>query len=332
MEKILSTIKNVTDNAELSREFLKRAKRVKEKANSELVFAREQLINLKSPQIAENAYQISVSQTLQEAPEILKGEIETAVLRNDEYAYMPLLMPLLDVANNNELYEILAYGGGWAMTIVVKLLMDEVAGDIQDYAEAVKAAREEMNVGKTDAIKASKIWKDKIYPTRGRAGPYGHTISTRLSYLSSQAPYWSLLNNGNKSASMASDRGGIAYPNRGGTHFVQHAEEKIQKIFRKFFLEYKEQNKSDIQLLKIQIDSVVKLLVDLDLTIDEIALRLDNAKAIARKLGKTMDQIDRSKLLDVVERVSSGELLTGRVNIGKRGSRVRISVSRIARL
>lgn len=332
MEEVISAIRDVVDNAEVTREFLKRAKRVKERAEGRLVTARKELADLKSPQMAENAFQISVSQTLQEAPEILKSEIETAVLKNDEYAYTALLIPLLDVANDTELYEILAYGGGWAMSITVNLLMDEIAGNIQDYADAVQSTREELNVGRSNPKKASDIWRNRIYPTRGKSGPYGHTISTRLSYMASQAPYWSLLNDGNKTGSMSSDRGGTPFPSHAGTHFVQHAEEKIRKIFRIYFSGHKEQNRSDIALIKDQMDYVTELLGQLDSTIYEIEENLDNAKSVARRLGKTMDQIDNNKLLDVVERVRSGELTSGRVNIGKRGSRVRISVSRIAAL
>jgi len=336
MEEVISLVNKVLKNVQSGKSYLTLAEKAEKLAKQAISSAEASLRALKGPGEAELSYGLSIDQTLVDAPNILKEEVETAVLTNDEYAYTPFLTPLLDIASDEELYNIIPGGTGWSRSITVELAMNEVAGDIEEYAQAVEAAREEMGSDPDrDPIKASHIWRTKIWPSRGGGGPYQHVISSRLANLPSLAPFWSLLNDGNKSVSMSSDIGGTAYPSHSGTHFVEKAERRIVKVFKDIFSKYKINNRSQISELSALIDSYREALQRMyDAIQEEITSGefLEKAAPIQERLRtKTLDDIDPRKLLKAVEDFKAGRSdAIKRVNVGRRGTRVRLSPSTLA--
>lgn len=330
MEKILEDLQKVLDNATISRDYFNRAKRARIKAEKSLEKAQGVLSELKGAKPSQNAFNLSVEQAIDEAPTIMKEEIEKAVSRNNEFAYFAFLNGLLEVADDNNLYEITARGGGWARNISVHLAMNEVAGSIEEYAQAVEGARAALNVGqKGDPTRASEIWRKQIYPGRNRTGPYNLTIGLRLEIAGSPAPFWSLLNDGNK-VLMSSDRGGTPYPSRSGTRFVQKTEERIYRRFRDLFINYRDTNKNQIKVVQDQIAYIKGLVKEIDAIVQQIGMGLDVVRTVGRQLGKKVADIDANRLLSILESIQSGELSTGRVNIGVRGRRLRVSISTLA--
>lgn len=329
MQDIINAIDDILSDTETSRQFINRADRIRTKSVAALESANRELKNLDSPLRSKIAFDTAIEQVKEKAPDIYKEEVEDAVIINDEYAFPAFLTSLLDVANDSNLYSITPAGTGWSRTISVVLEMDMVAGDISDYASAVEAAREEMGVGKTDPDKASKIWKDKIYPTRGSRGTYSHTISTRMALVGSTAPFWSLLDSGNKNG-MPSDRGGTAYPSRSGTRFVDKTEARIKKMFTSLMRDYKRADDDRKDILKTSIQELKSKVKQLDLLIDELENNFEYAKQVIRRLGRTLDEVDPDKLLSVLDQIRSGNLSSDRPNIGVRGYRLRVSASRLA--
>lgn len=131
----------------------------------------------------------------------------------------------------------------------VKINLNETAGTLSDYAEGVKAAREHF-AGVQTPEQASKTWKYRLYKparegtrvltTYGRGHPrqntadrteyhvalYWRTLNLRKLGSAKLAPWWGLIEWGNKEVSLKSDRGGTPYPTYGGEHFVQRSEKE----------------------------------------------------------------------------------------------------------
>lgn len=338
MDEILKELNDLLDDSQAVDDFLSEVIRIEPRARKALESQEKLLEELKSPTESERMYELTRTDTLAEAPNIFKREVESAVTKNTEYAYMPFLSPLLDLAKFEDLYEITTTGSGWNRKIVVRLKMDEIAGTIDDYASAVDAAREEMGANPDrDPIKASKIWRTKIWPTRGGSGPYQHVIGTRLALSSvgglGDAPYWSLLNYGNKSVKMSSDIGGTAYPSHGGTRFVENTEKKIADYFKLLFSTYRDENVAALNIIEESINSFKEALKRMENTVnDMVGKNMDTAAKIAPRLRtRVVDDIDPRKLAIAREKIRSGSLLPGqRINVGVRGRRVRLSYSTLA--
>lgn len=121
--------------------------------------------------------------------------------------------------------------------VIISIPFGEYAGDIEDYGNAVRLARQAGNFGiYGDPKKASEFWKEFVYqPAReGRAGNtefYFSTLELRRQYYQSIAPYWQIINYGGD-ISLKSDRGGEAYPSvPKPTNFLEKAESSIENYF-----------------------------------------------------------------------------------------------------
>ena len=129
-------------------------------------------------------------------------------------------------------------------------------GDPEEYASAVRVARDELGIGKIpDPEVRSHIWEEKIYGTEreGRKiehhktgeditdsyiGLYTQTFVARLSDLGpDKAPWWYFINFGNLDmfAGEAEEEGGAPYPVIEPTYFVTKAESAIYSAFDELY-------------------------------------------------------------------------------------------------
>ena len=134
--------------------------------------------------------------------------------------------------------------------IIVTIDLDSTAGNIADYASAIRKVRNTFTPEKKPTrIQASAYWKYYIYG-QGREGrkikkprkkgqlgrtPLAHkegtvmykaTITERLGAMGTIAPFWSLIDKGNANVPEL-DSGGRAYPSVPRTGFVSKAKQAI---------------------------------------------------------------------------------------------------------
>ncbi len=330
MDDVLQAINNLIDSSAFTKSFIKEASKLETKALSELSKTEDQLNRVSSPESSQRAYELALSQTLDIAPDLTTDQMEAALAKSEEYSYLSFARPLLDVAKDRDLYELISNGTGWNRTVVVKLNMDTVAGTIDDYAAAVEETRSEAGIDPDrNPERSSMIWRTKIWPTRGGAGPYTHIVNTRIALGRSPAPFWSLLNNGNKNVHMASDIGGTPYPSSEGTHFVEESELVILRYFNQVFNQFREENRAAIEFLAHTISDYRDAIEGLRDLVAQMISNLPQAKVTSSRLRvRTLEEISPIKLQKAREMVSRGEILPGqRINIGIRGVRVRVRLS-----
>jgi hypothetical protein len=325
MDEILEAVDEILADVELSRSYINRLRKFRDKLEKALNEARALLRSDNSVNAAEKVFEQSITETLENAPEIYQEEVQKATSINEEYAYPLLKRPLLELADINGLFRYTVNGVGWHKVITVDLDMDGVAGSIHDYAAAVTLARGALGVGQVkNAAKASATWRTKIYGSK----LYTRTMKMRAGYYPAPAPYWSLLNDGNTKVSMSSDRGGgTPYPVGGPTRFVQKTEERIANYFRLVFSERQAQQLEMIVTLKEQIVAAMDKISRMDDLLQQLEENFDRAKTISRQLGTSIEDIDAQRLLEVSEAVRSGSTQQKRFRIG---GGVRVSASKIA--
>lgn len=212
------------------------------------------------------AFLETVNRINEYAIDFLIGKAVEAAVKTGEYTYPPLLNRLEDAIriHREEIIFITPIPPSAA-----KIRVDlSSLGDIEEYAKVVTKVRKNVRKGTKgkpmpgDA--ASKIWREKIYGsaregkqayrykyTDGKrrrvstdyyAGMYEFTINSRLDLIPpDKAPFWYLIEHGNVSTKMSSDRGGgEPYPRFGATNFANKAERVIAKAFKDIYSEFKE--------------------------------------------------------------------------------------------
>jgi hypothetical protein len=196
---------------------------------------------------------------------ILMEELEKALGKCPEYQISTLAEPLREAFSNPEIIYIKLsdpyqkdvmkgpkMGRGYE-EITIRAL--EVAGKPEDLSNAIKATRASLGYGdKLTGKKATNAWYNGLYriarehgqiikmrkgwskPRRDafdeerRTQLYYRIIRTRLEELKGKPAYWYLLNYGNSSAKLSSDKGGTGMPSNPPTHFVDTALVRIKKI------------------------------------------------------------------------------------------------------
>ena len=318
MDDILDPIKKILSDIKPAKLSLEEAVLSEKLAKDTKVFVKKALAKAKTTQ-SEKASEESLKEVKKQASLIYIREVTKAANQSEEYNYPAFLSPLIDVGNDDSLYKITLSGNGWNRSISIELAMDEVAGTINDYAEAVESARGALNVKEDrDPTLASKFWRDRVY----RGPRYFTTINLRLAASSKPAPFWSLLNYGSASTSMSSDIGGTPYPSRGAHRFVEHTEIAIKQFFRATMLGFKEKFDADVKEVNTALEEVDTLLKELQTRIDKLSQNSELMARIAGELGVTVDRLNASKIFTAKARIMNGELLTERVVVSS-GIRVR---------
>jgi hypothetical protein len=215
--------------------------------------------------LKESVWKTAFIDTLNEAgtlfQDILWAEANSAIVKTEEYDIPEFREPLKRAIYTEGCIHIRKAYGEYG--VQVRIDLNKTAGQIDDYAQAVRTARENLERDergwRESKIRASWFWRNFIYgqaregvkikakrvegqrgrtPLRQREGEvlYERTIAERIAHMTSLAPYWSLIDKGNvNNAPMHS--GGVPYPSNGPTHFVDKAETKIRILFEKMMEE-----------------------------------------------------------------------------------------------
>jgi len=325
MDEILVALNEILSDTEISRRAINNISKTIDKAEVAISSAKESLSEREYARAADLAFKESLSMAMDESGSIFQEEVQKAVITSNEYNYEAFKKPLLDVADINGLFKYTIHGVGWSKNISLDINMDSTAGSIDDYATAVELARGALGVGEgKDPERASKTWKTKIYGT----DLYTKTMKLRAGYYSSPAPFWSLLNYGNKSVTMASDWGGTPYPTCSPTRFVEHSRDRVYKLFRTYFMERKLSYYEFVANLKSQMDALSSKVADANRLISELQSNFDMAKSISRQLGVSIKDVDVNKLLAAAKTARGGNA-PARLSIG--GGR-RVSSRKLAGL
>lgn len=261
MKDLIATLDKIIYTAKDSIETLERAKKAEISAKKEMKRLESTLSFLQGPKAALPYINNATIRIKEKAPTVYLKHIRNAVRKSQEFSYPAFLQPLISIADDDNLYYFTVRGSGWNTRLIVNLAMDAVAGTIDDYANAVESTREYYKVGKGDPQTASSIWK-RIYTSGKTDYIYARTITTRLQFADSPAPYWSLLNYGNK-VNMSSSRGGTPYPNSPGTHFVQDIQSELSNYFTESLLASKSINDSNVAKIVSRRDKLNSLLTEL---------------------------------------------------------------------
>lgn len=360
MDDLLRKLQELQDRIDANKDYYLEANILDGELRDAIIYLRRLLNELDSSEVIEKVLKGAIKATREQAPIIFKEELENAILYSEEYSYPAFASPLLDGIKQPELYNIGLMRTGWYASAIVILEMDAVYGDISEYALAVDRARVEMHANpKRDPQKASYIWRTKIYASKP-GGPYRHVISTRRALSGSptpqDAPFWQLLNDGNKNLSLASDIGGTAYPSSGGTHFVEQAQDRIAMFFEDVMSDQRAQATRQSELIIRKIEEYEKMLDNLQKDINNYSSRFEETspdviekeedelepqvrkvsvtKKTAKKIAERfrvhdVDDIDMNKVRVIVERMARGEDVGDVVNIGYSGERVRVSSNRL---
>src|SRR3990172_1371041 len=241
MDDLLAAIDDALSTTTASQAAINRISKIRDKLVKAIEIAKQELTDTKDKVVADRAFKLSLDEALKESSNIFQKSVNEATSKSIEYNYPEFKWALLNISDMVGLFKYTVHGTGWSKNISLSIDMDGTAGTIADYALSVSLARGYLGVGQgKNAERASLIWRTKVYPNESL---YKKTIKARKSYFAATAPFWSLLNYGNKAVSMASDRGGTAYPTSGPTRFVEKARDAVYKLFRTKFLERRALNK-----------------------------------------------------------------------------------------
>ena len=319
MDDVLATLRDIAANARNAANTLESAVSQEKLVRDSIRYAKEQL-RVASMEAANAAFESALIVTRDIAPTIYANNVRRAASESIEYDFDSFLQPLLAVGMEEDLYSIVPTGNGWDKSISVNLEMNQVAGDLDDYASAVESTRESMGVKEgRDPEKASYIWKTRIY---GK-GIYYEIIKTRLAHSTSLAPFWSLLNDGSANVSMSSDIGGTPYPSRGAHRFVNKAEEEIRKYFYLNFSLSKYRYYKDREMVEQAVFDAEYTLNELQSDVEGLAANSDDMRRFANELGVDVAELNKETIVNLARRIKNGEVLSqAQYRIG--GARVRV--------
>lgn len=187
---------------------------------------------------------------------ILLDELNRALGQSPEYNF-PLFRPhLIMVFSNPDMIKVDRTGAR------IMSQAHALAGSWPELKSGVAAAKSALGTGQLNQAKALEFWKERIYrpareglqiPRRFKknkgfyrgankgeripfdyqgygANKYSKTIAVRQSYWGGKAPYWLWLNFGNTQE-------GPAYPENEPTHFIEHAERRINQLLEQRTIE-----------------------------------------------------------------------------------------------
>lgn len=187
---------------------------------------------------------------IQAARNILEQETVRAITATQEYRYPAFRDALLTAVRNDNI--LIFRPSSDFGKIVAIIRMDEVAGTLDEYAEAVEYAREVLKVGKGETNESDRIYWQSIYnaartgggsiATKGLSSRlenrlrelYHRTIAVRLSFIrQGTAPFWALVDQGN--AGTMGGNASYAYPSVSPTNFVDKATRRIESLFNRTY-------------------------------------------------------------------------------------------------
>ena len=238
-------------------------------------------------------------------------------------------------------------------TLLVEIDLNQTAGPLQDYANAITKTREELQIGpnkKNGTMSpelASHMWKEKYYGSarEGKMIPvrkqkenskrkrqasdrteyyrvsYWATIYARIANFSTLAPFWQIINDG--TTPLDSDWGGTAYPNISPTRFVEKAIAEIKRNFK--------QEPTGVVEDFEKIDAIIsELEAKREYIIDRIQTyaERDITKLVDEKLQQRLKDkfplADPKRIERFIEDALAGREFGEKQELGRAGTRVRV--------
>jgi len=255
--------------------------------------------------------------------------IDSAIETNIEFSDRTYKIHLYAVANNKDIYKYLVTGAGWGTNLDLQIVYEEVAGDLDDWAEGISNYREAVLKTKgldddTKGEKATDWWYDNVYGFDLE----GKTISGRLSVTPhGKAPFWRILNSG--SVELASDRpGGYNPVPASPTDFIGTAERTIEKDFLKFMREAQEKRFQESKEIQEIVDEHQAKRDEYSSEVEKIKTDMRLNEKIFKSFGDKKAFIDKDVLAKAIRLMENDELFkTRKVNIAKSGSGVNIFIT-----
>lgn len=213
----------------------------------------------RSDRIYQKAFLATFTKVQEQATPLLVENALRACEQSGEYADPFFIEPLLEAIKHPETIK-LRHTKGLGIEIIVNL--DRTAGTLEEYADAVRVAREVLKSRRKSFVKdpppdlASRMWYEKIYsvdrlglgyvPRRvwdrkkkeykevnikdKIIGKYWETMYLRAQNFIHPAPWWRLLENGNPAGSLSSDIGGYPAPRVSASRFVARTVATLRQI------------------------------------------------------------------------------------------------------
>lgn len=211
--------------------------------------------------IKKMAHLAAINTVKEKAFSVLRRHFIQAIIDSVEYNHYLFVERSLAAleTHRNDLIELIASGNKPGSIEVI--LNMHLLGTIDEYAEAVEATREELNIGKIpNAEIRSAIWQEKIYGvaregitvtklkktkdggeeeedvTDRYVGLWEKTIRTRLNYLRpNSAPWWYIINYGNLGLSFPEKSEGTPYPVIEPTYFLDKVKAELEVLFDAYY-------------------------------------------------------------------------------------------------
>ena len=282
----------------------------------------------------------ALEKTIAEAPKILWREAKLAVKINTEFNNEIFLRPLKTAIDNSQTYTIIPFKNG---TIKVKFNLNETAGSLSDYGNAIKKIRETLGT-KSGAEIASHFWSEKFYGAaregkpalvkRGKgkdrktvdqsgkfARKYWNTMRQRMSVAGKLAPWWQILDKGEMPIPSAHRKGGegTAYPSNSTTEFTNKAQLAIKEFYLNQISKVKTTTKIDtttIDKLMVEIKEAIKYIDSIIRDINKKAL--DPSAELLTRVEKYMDRVNETKLERLLLALKSKDFTNIRVTAAGR--------------
>lgn len=186
------------------------------------------------------AFMDTYERLLPKSKNFFKAATRRAIENTQEFDDELFLIPIMRILDEDDLYIVVP--SERTKTVSVFLAMEEFAGTIDEYFEAVDLAREIGGFGQGgDPDVASIYWRDYLYrpareasagrPTdqqRKLTQKYWMTLELRVASMAGKAPWWYILEHGNNFQGRGE---GQPYPSHGAQRFVDTSERVIQALF-----------------------------------------------------------------------------------------------------
>ena len=322
----IKLVEEVRKGTKLTEKYLNEAKAVRDELNRELANARKRLERKRSSEYFPQKLASSIIKGLKDGNQ-LETELDLAIDKaitdsgSEEWGHDVYKSALYKVANNKDIYKLNTTGSGWNIRLAPRIVFEEEAGTLSDYAAGITKYREtdlKSKTGEADSdrgLKATNWWLAKVYG----GSLMTKTLKSRLSYSGRTAPFWQLLNSG--SVGMASDRPDGSYnpfPSA-PTDFIGNAERAIKTLFLTSFLpeaiKWTEETikfGEEVEALRVLRDGVSE-------DINKLKVDYRQNQRIYDSLGKKKRYADEDKIAKAAQKYRAGEEFE-RVLISKKGS------------
>lgn len=314
-------------------EQLESAKATRDKYNRELRNARERLKRREEttlPTKLAEGYIKSIKQG-NVLKAMMMAAIDKAVEVNGEFRAEAYKEALYSVAGEMDIYKMFIIGTGWATKIVPSIVFEEAAGDLTDWASAVKSYRTDIKTKRLDdeeaGEKASEWWFSHVYSTALET----KTIKGRLSHATGKAPFWQILAYGTPST-MDSDRPGgytnVPATRTSDTVFVENVEFAIREAFEARLNQERQVYFEEEQELRNLISEYEQRRDEYSAEVDSLRTDMRLNERILKSFKDKEEYVDRDILAKAIKSVDDNRRKrTETVNIAKQGSGLELLIT-----